>query len=71
MYRLRNKSYDDRLRILGFTTLVTRRLRGDLLETYKILHSEEGIGNIVSFAKLCRMVTNCDDMAKSCIGLVQ
>jgi len=40
---LKNKSYSDRLRILGLTTLETRRLRGDLIETYKIVHRKEDI----------------------------
>src|SRR5208282_6939318 len=30
------KSYEDRLRLLGFTTLQQRRLRGDLIKMYKI-----------------------------------
>ena len=38
-----NKSYNDRLRILGLTTLESRRLRGDLIETYRIVHRKEGI----------------------------
>ena len=40
---LKNKSYNDRLRILGLTTLETRRLRGDLIQTYKIVHRKEDI----------------------------
>jgi len=40
VYGLQNKSYEDRLRILGLTTLETR---GDLIETYKILHGKEDI----------------------------
>lgn len=34
---LRRKSYEDRLKALRLTTLEERRLRGDLIETYKIL----------------------------------
>ena len=37
------KSYEDRLRLLGFTTLQQRRLRGDLIEMYKILTGREGV----------------------------
>ena len=33
----------DRLKILGITTLQTRRLRGDLIETYKIMTGKENI----------------------------
>ena len=40
---LKNKSYEERLRVLGLTTLETRRLPGDLIETYKILHGKEDI----------------------------
>ena len=37
IYKLRYKSYEDRLRILDLPTLKYRRLRGDMIETYKIL----------------------------------
>ena len=37
IYKLRNKSYEERLRILDLPTLKYRRLRGDMIETYKIL----------------------------------
>ena len=40
---LKNKSYGERLRILGLTALETRRLHGDLIETYKIVHRNEDI----------------------------
>jgi len=43
VYGLHNQSYEDRLRILGLTTLETWRLRGDLIETYKILYGREDI----------------------------
>jgi len=36
-------SYDQRLRKLNLTTLCTRRLRGDLIETYKIITGKENI----------------------------
>jgi len=32
-------SYDDRLRMVGLTTLETRRLRADMIEVYTILRS--------------------------------
>ena len=38
----RNKSYTERLRSLNLTSLETRRLRADLLLTYKILNELEG-----------------------------
>jgi ribonuclease P/MRP protein subunit RPP40 len=35
---IRDLSYPDRLRTLSLTTLTYRRLRGDMVEVYKILH---------------------------------
>ena len=35
---LKNMPYQERLKHLGLTTLKYRRLRGDMIETYKILH---------------------------------
>ena len=43
MRGLKKKSYEERLRVIGLTTLETRRLRGNLIETYKILHGKEDI----------------------------
>jgi len=40
---LREKTYEERLAILGLTTLENRRLRGDLIETYKIITAKERI----------------------------
>ena len=36
MMGLKNGSYEEKLREMGFTTLETRRVRGDLIETFKI-----------------------------------
>jgi len=36
-------AYGDRLKRLGLTTLETRRKRGDLIQTYKILTGKENI----------------------------
>jgi len=36
---LRRHSYEERLSILKLTTLETRRLRGDLIEVFKIMHN--------------------------------
>jgi len=50
---LKNKSYEERLRVLGLTTLETRRTSaiggGDLIETYKILHGKEDIDHCQLF----------------------
>ena len=52
---LKNKSFDERLRIIGLTTLVTRsRPRGDLIN--KIVHVGRKIVHHQFFLNLCRMV---------------
>ncbi len=45
---LQNKSYTERLKLLGLPTLVYRRLRGDMIETFKFTSGlyDEGISNI-------------------------
>jgi len=40
---LRHKSYDQRLKVIGLTSLEGRRNRGDLIESYKILTGKEQI----------------------------
>lgn len=42
---LRRKSYEDRLLALRLTTLEDRRLRGDLIETYKIMTHHYNLPN--------------------------
>jgi len=37
------KPYEERLRKLNLTTLETRRIRGDLIEVFKIMHGFENI----------------------------
>jgi len=37
MVKDKSVCYEDRLRMLGHTTLETRRLRGDLIEVFKFL----------------------------------
>ena len=52
-----NKSYVEKLKVLGLTTLETQRLRGDLIETYKILHGKEDI-LIIATHQLFELVSN-------------
>jgi len=52
VHGLRKCTYQERLAFLGLTTLETRRLRGDLIETYKILTHKEHI-DPNQFFKLC------------------
>ena len=40
---MKNKLYEERLRILKLTKLVERRFRGDMIETYKIINRKEDI----------------------------
>ena len=43
---LRNKPYEARLKELRLTTLEERRQRGDLIETYKMLHDYYSVPNL-------------------------
>ena len=47
--KLRNISYEMRLKECGLTTLETRRLRGDQIEVFKILNGYENIDRIFFF----------------------
>ena len=40
---LKDKNYEERLRILKLTTLETRRIRGDLVEVFKIFRGFENL----------------------------
>jgi len=42
---LKWKSYEERLKILGLHSLQQRRIRGDLIETYKILTGKQHVDN--------------------------
>ena len=47
--KLRNISYEMRLKECGLTTLETRRLRGDQIEVFKILNGYENIDRNIFF----------------------
>ena len=49
--RLKNNSYEERLDILNIYRLEQRRLRGDLIETFKILTSRENINSEIFFTR--------------------
>lgn len=44
-----NKTYEDRLKLLQMTTLETRRVRGDLIEVFKIIKGFEQVDKIKFF----------------------
>ena len=46
---LRNQEYPERLKRLGLTTLEERRVRGDMIQTYKFLSKKEDIDPAVFF----------------------
>ena len=48
--KLRNISYEMRLKECGLTTLETRRLRGDQIEVFKILNGYENIDRNIFFS---------------------
>ena len=51
--KLRNISYEMRLKECGLTTLETRRLRGDQIEAFKILNGYENIDQNI-FSRLMK-----------------
>ena len=54
---LKNMSYPERLKILGLTTLESRRLRGDLIEVFKVVKGFDNIdGNIFFFTETLEFV---------------
>ena len=46
---LRHLQYEDRLKKLGIYSLAARRLRGDLIETFKLLHGHANIDYEIFF----------------------
>ena len=49
---LQDKSYQDRLKELGLITLMQRRVRGDMIELYRLLHGFDKV-DCRKFVKLC------------------
>ena len=41
--QLKNVNYEEKLESLGLTRLVERRIRGDMIETYKIITGKEKV----------------------------
>jgi ribonuclease P/MRP protein subunit RPP40 len=47
----KGKEYEDRLQMLGLKTLETRRIRGDLIEVFKILRGIDNVDERLFFSK--------------------
>ena len=58
---IRDNSYADRLKALNLPSLKYRRLRGDLIQTYKIIHNIDNI-NVDNFFKFCDRSTRNNDL---------
>ena len=62
---MQNLSYDDRVKHLGLVRLNTRRLRSDLVETFKIINGKYSIHYIPRYFSNLMMATE-EVIAKSC-----
>ena len=65
---MRNYSYVERLKLFNLTTLETRRIRGDLIEVFKILKGYEDV-NAQTFFELSQLCTRGHSLniGKSCL----
>ena len=55
---LRNKTYHNRLKSLGLQSLETRRMRGQLIEVYKILNNHDSVDGILQLADPASITRN-------------
>ena len=60
---LRSMEYEDRLKKLGLTTLESRRKRGDLIQTYKIINKVEEVDIDMGTGHNLRWGGNCETRA--------
>ena len=51
LYNLKNKTYTDRLKALKLPSLKSRRIRGDLIQTYKIFNCVDKLNPDIFFTK--------------------
>jgi len=61
VHRLRHLSYEQRLRHLELTTLRERQIRGDLIETFKIMTGKERVDRSQFFE-----LSTCQYQLRSC-----
>ena len=52
---MKGKEYIEMLRVLGLTTLKKRRIRDDLIETYKVLSGKENVNRETFFQLIDRL----------------
>ena len=60
---LRNLPSEERLKILGLTTLELRHIRGDLIQVFKIVHGFDGLC-FDSFFKFANVTKTCSHSFK-------
>ena len=65
MVGTRGKGYEERLHMLGMTTLETRRIRGDLIEVFKIMKGFDKVEEQHFFNRAVGMRTRGHDLKLS------
>ena len=65
---MKHLSYEDRLIKLNLTTLERRRERGDIIQTYKMMHglSDVNINELFTNTLWWRMILSQEDTQKKC-----
>ncbi len=65
---MRDLQYPDRLKKLGLLTLAYRRVQGDMIETYKLLHEVHG-REVADVLTLCKESAGMDSICIRCHSL--
>ena len=68
---LRGQSYQDKLSELDLMSLEDRRIRGDLIQTWKILHGVDNVHECTWFTRLSSMAVKDTRASSSPYTLVQ
>ena len=69
--QLKHMNYSDRLKACKLPTLHYRRIRGDMIETYKILTGKYDVETAPSLVGVCSSVTRGHSLRLQKIGLGQ